>query len=202
MPDGTEVTDHLIIQVCPPTIYGPGRGPGNKRSHQVPELARCTLEQGHGIKVNAGKTIWTHVHVQDLSDVYLKLVENAASGGSLAEWPGKPAMWGADGYYFTEVGEHVWGEVSQWIATEAKNLGLLKTDEVKSISADEASKLTGFGQAIWGANSRGQAKRAREILDWKPRRPSLRDEIKATVELEAKRLELQPGHAKVAAGDA
>jgi nucleoside-diphosphate-sugar epimerase len=32
--------------VCPPTIYGEGRGPGNKRSRQVYHLAKVTLQQG------------------------------------------------------------------------------------------------------------------------------------------------------------
>lgn len=27
--------------VCPPTIYGQGRGPSNQRSHQIPDMARC-----------------------------------------------------------------------------------------------------------------------------------------------------------------
>ncbi|KAK6596093.1 hypothetical protein H4I95_10009 [Botrytis cinerea] len=32
--------------VCPPTIYGPGRGPGNQRSRQVYNLVRITLQKG------------------------------------------------------------------------------------------------------------------------------------------------------------
>lgn len=87
-----------VAIVCPPTIYGLGRGSDNKRSHQVPELARVTLEKGHGVQVGAGKTFWSNVHVHDLSDLYVKLVENAAAGESLAEWPGKPALWGPEAY--------------------------------------------------------------------------------------------------------
>lgn len=188
--------------VCPPTIYGAGRGPGNQRSHQVPELARSTLEQGHGIQVNAGKARWSTVHVHDLADVFLKLVENAAAGGSLAEWPDKPAVWGAEGYYFTENGEHVWGETAKVIAKEAKKQGFIDTDEVKSVSAEEAGKLTTWGQALWGANSRSRAKRARTVLGWKPSGPPIEEGIGSAVEYEAKQLGIKPGHAKVAAGDA
>lgn len=188
--------------VCPPTIYGPGRGPGNQRSHQVPELARSTLERGHGFKVGAGKTFWGNVHVHDLSDLYLKLVEEAAAGGETAEWSGKPAGWGAQGYYFCENGEHVWGDVSQWIATEAHKQGLIESDAVRSIDKEEANKCTPMGAALWGANSRARAKRAREVLKWTPNSPSLQDEIKNTLDVEAKKLGLKPGHAKVAAGEA
>lgn len=188
--------------VCPPTIYGPGRGPDNQRSHQLPELARCTLQKGYGIQVNAGKTLWSHVHVHDLSALYLRLVENAAAGGSLAEWPGKPALWGKEGYFFAESGEHVWGEVAGWVAGEAKRRGFIETEEVRSVTAEEAGELTPFGQGIWGANSRSRAKRARNVLDWEPKRGSLKDEVGRAVEVEARRLEVEPGHAKVAAGDA
>lgn len=188
--------------VCPPTIYGRGRGPGNKRSHQVPELCRSILERGYGFKVNAGKTLWGNVHVHDLSDLYLKLVESAAAGGSTAEWPGKPALWGAEGYYFCENGEHVWGDVSQRVATEAHKQGLIETDAVKSLSKEEADKCTPWGSALWGANSRAQAKRARVALKWQPQGPSLQDEIRSTLEVEAKDLGMKPGHAKIAAGEA
>ncbi|KAK0320802.1 hypothetical protein LTR82_008120 [Friedmanniomyces endolithicus] len=77
--------------VCPPTIYGSGRGPGNRVSHQLPELCRVTLERGHGVQVGKGLTRWGNVHVHDLSNLYLKLVEEAAAGGSSAEWEGKPS---------------------------------------------------------------------------------------------------------------
>ncbi|KAK3696893.1 hypothetical protein LTR37_017723 [Vermiconidia calcicola] len=200
---GAEHSDKIQTAiVCPPTIYGEGRGPDNKRSHQLPELTRCTLEKGHGIQVLAGKTLWSNVHVHDLSGLYLKLVENAAVGGSLAEWPGKPAVWGTEGYYFCENGEHVWGEVSGWVAAEAHKQGFIQSDEVKSVSAKEAGELTPFGFGMWGANSRSRAKRAREVLDWKPSGSPLKDEVKSAVEWESRKLGIKPGHAKVAAGDA
>jgi hypothetical protein len=43
--------------VCPPTIYGPGRGPVNKRSRQVYHLARITLELGKAPQVGRGLTV-------------------------------------------------------------------------------------------------------------------------------------------------
>lgn len=200
---GTEHADRIKTAiVCPPTIYGVSRSPGNKRSVQIPALIKGTLEKGHGVKINAGKTLWSNVHISDLSDLYLKLVENAASGGSLAEWPGKPAIWGPDAYFFAENNEHVWGDVSQKIATEAHKQGYLKSDEVKSISADEAGAIYEYGEVLYGCNSRSRASRAREALKWKPSGPSIDDEMQRAVEIEAKGLGLKPGHAAVAAGDA
>lgn len=191
-----------VAIVCPPTIYGIGRGPDNTRSHQLPELARVTMEKGYGVQVGAGKTLWSNVHVHDLSDLFLQLTENAAAGGSLAEWPGKPALWGKEAYYFSENGEHVWGRIAELVAQEAQKQGFIDTKDVKSLTPDEALALTAYGHAIWGCNSRSRAKRARELLKWKPTGASIEDEIKATVEFEARKIGAKPGHAKVAAGEA
>ena len=99
---------HTAI-VCPPTIYGVARGPVNQRGHQLYELARCTLQRKAGFQVGAGKTWWPNVHVYDMSKCYLKLALAASVGG-------RSASWGKDGYYFTENGEHVWGDISRKVA--------------------------------------------------------------------------------------
>ena len=90
------VVDKLIIEadgptlktaiVCPPTIYGVGRGPGSQRGHQVYELAKCTLEKQQGLQVGAGKTFWPNVHIYDMSKCYLELIEAAVEGGGKATW--------------------------------------------------------------------------------------------------------------------
>jgi hypothetical protein len=189
--------------VAPPTIYGIGRGPDNKRSHQLPELARLTLEKGHGIQVGSGKALWSNVHVHDLSALYLKLVENAAAGGSLAEWPDKPSLWGGEAYYFSENNvDHQWGQIGHLVAVEAKKQGLVDTETVESVTAEEAMELTIYGHVTLGGNSRSRAKRARELLGWNPSAPSIEEEVQATVEFEARKLGMRPGHSKVAAGDA
>jgi hypothetical protein len=81
--------------VCPPTIYGPGRGPDNQRSNQAYKGANCILQRKKGFMPGKGKNIWHQVHVQDLSELYLLLGEAAVSGG------GK-ATWNEQGYYLAE----------------------------------------------------------------------------------------------------
>lgn len=164
--------------VCPPTIYGRGRGPGNQRSHQVPELSRCTLQKGHGIQVGAGKTYWSNVHVHDLSDAYVALIEAAAAGG------GK-ATWGREGYYFIENGEHVWGDVSKAVATAAKKQGFIVSDSVEIHPNEEINEMCQAGTILWGANSRCRARRARELLGWSPKGKRIEDDIAETVAFEA-----------------
>ena len=181
--------------VCPPTIYGPGRGPGNQRSIQIPELARSVLGKRKGLQVGAGENLGPNVHIHDLSDCYVKLVEAAVAGG------GK-ATWGKEGYYFTENGEHIWGHISKTVAKAAHKKSLIPSDEVISISEKEADELTWWGSAIWGANSRYHAIRARKLLEWSPKNGAkeLNSDISEVISAEAKSLGLAPGHAAKVVG--
>ena len=181
--------------VCPPTIYGPGRGPGNQRSHQIPELARSILEEKKGFQVGEGENQGPHVCIHDLSDCYVKLVEAAVEGG------GK-ATWGREGYYFVENGELVWGHISKAVAKAAHKFGLVPSDQVISISENEADRLAWWGSALWGANSRYQAIRARKLLGWTPKKggKDLDSDILEVVSAEAKRLGLVSSHAAKVAG--
>jgi len=179
--------------VCPPTIYGTGRGPDNQRSIQLVELAKVTLQKKMGVQVGAGKTFWPNVHVADLSKLYLKLVEAAAAGGG-------NATWNDQGYYFAENGEHVWGVVSKLVATVAHRKGLIPTDEVISLNAEGIAQLHPFGAVIWGANSRSKAIRAKKLLGWSPKEESIEENIPEAVDGEAKALGLIEGHAAKVAG--
>lgn len=179
--------------VSPPTIYGLGRGPGNQRSHQVPELARSMLEKKKAFQVGTGENYWSNVHVHDLSDLYVRLVEAAVDNG------GK-ATWGQEGYYFAENGEHVWGQTAKSVAKAAVKLGFLASDEIVTISNEEADDMTKFGSALWGANSRCRGIRARTLLGWSPQHQDFDADIQDVVSFEAKSLGLVTGHAAKVAG--
>lgn len=190
--DGPKVKTAIV---CPPTIYGPGRGPGNQRSHQIPELVRSMLEEKKGLQVGDGENLGPNVYLHDLSDCYVKLVEAAVEGGG-------QATWGKEGYYFAENGEHIWGRISKAVAKYAHKQGFLPSDEVVSISEKEADDLTWWGSALWGANSRFHAIRARKLLGWSPSKGAkdLDADILEVVSAEAKSLGLIPAHAAKVAG--
>ena len=181
--------------VCPPTIYGPGRGPGNQRSHQIPELARSVLERKEGFQVGAGENFGPHVHIHELSDCYVKLVEAAVKGGGRATW-------GKEGYYFVENGELIWGNISRDVTKAAHKLGFISSENVVSVSETEADGLAWWGSALWGANSRFRAIRARKLLEWTPEKgeKDLSDDILEVVKAEANSLGLVLSHAAKVAG--
>lgn len=174
---------HTAI-VCPPTIYGPGRGPGNTKSVQAYLLSAAVLKRGKGFLVGKGENVWHQVHVQDLSNVYLALGDAAAAGG------GK-ATWGDEGYYLAENGPFVWGDIQRKVAEEAFAQGFIKSSDVESLDDAQTTEILSAGLYAWGSNSRGRAVRARKLFGWEPRQPKLIDMIPEIVALEAKALGLK-----------
>ncbi|KAE8393037.1 hypothetical protein BDV23DRAFT_149965 [Aspergillus alliaceus] len=169
--------------VCPPTIYGPGRGPGNQKSVQAYWLSAAVLKRKKGFLVGEGKNIWHQVHVQDLSDVYRALGDAAAVGGGSATWNDK-------GYYLAENGQFVWGDIQREVARVAYEKKLISSPDVESLSDAQVTELNQFGLYAWGSSSRGHALRARKLLGWSPNKPSLKELIPEIVDIEAKALGL------------
>jgi len=179
--------------VCPPCIYGPGRGPGNQDSVQVYKYSAATLKRGKGFIINEGANIWTESHIRDLSKIFLGLVTSAL------EPNGGKATWNEDGYYFSETGTFAWGDIGKAIAKIAHEKKLIDTNEVDTITTNDADKLLPMGSYLWGTNSRCKAQRASKLLGWKPQEKSLMDLLPEIVEGEAKKLGLIKSHAEKAA---
>ena len=174
--------------VCPPTIYGPGRGPDNQRSAQAYTGAKCILEQKRGFMSGKGRNVWHEVHVQDLSDLYLLLGEAAASGNG-------NATWNEQGYYLAENGSFAWGDILQEITKIAHKKGLIPSDECPGLESAELNSLSSHGDLMWGTNSRGVSQRGKTLLGWKPVQRGLMEELPDIVEGEAKALGLIQAHA-------
>jgi hypothetical protein len=169
--------------VCPPTIYGPGRGACNTKSIQAYLLSAAVIKRGKGFLVGKGENVWHQVHVQDLSNVYLALGEAAAEGG------GK-ATWNEEGYYFAENGSFVWGDIQRKVAEEAYAQKLISSPAVDSLDDKQTTEILSAGLYAWGSNSRGHSLRARKLFGWEPKQPKLIDLIPEIVSLEAKGLGL------------
>lgn len=166
---------------------GTGRGPGSTRGLQVYLLAKTTLEQKRAPVVGAGLSTWDNVHVHDLSDVYVLLAERAAAANDA-----DAELWGAKGYYLTENGEHAWGDVARAVAAAAAEAGYIPAPgEVQVLDKDGALGLAGLLGLTWGLNARGRARRAREVLGWRPVAPSLWEEVPGVVRAEWELLQKQ-----------
>ena len=172
--------------VCPPTIYGKGRGPVSGRGRQAYELASFILKQKYCPLIGKGLARWNNVHVYDLTRMFEGLVDKALDPSQ----KNNTEIWGAKGYFLCENGEHVWGDLSKYIGKTSFSLGYLPQEPAwKEWSLDEAVKSpAGFEAASWGWNSRGTAVRARKTFGWQPKERSLEEEVPEIIHAEAARL--------------
>lgn len=169
--------------VAPPMIYGPGRGPVNRRSFQVYELAKTILKLKKGFQVGKGDNVWHQVHIQDLSEVFHELGKAAAEKGGKATWNEK-------GYYFAENGQFRWGDVATSLTNLAYEARYLDSKDVEQAPYDVVDKYHEWGAYAWGSNSIGKAIRARELFGWTPSHPDIFTLLPSILEQEAKALGL------------
>ena len=174
--------------VCPPCIYGAGRGPDNTRSIQAYKAVEGMMKNKRGFVIGKGKNVWHEVHVQDLSELYMLLGEAAANGGS-------PATWNEQGYYLAENGPFVWGSILSALAMDAYKKGFLPELAADGVSTEEAQTFMPGCEYYVGTTSRGESLRGKKLLGWKPNQRSLMNEVPFIVDDEAKRLGLVTGHA-------
>ena len=144
------------IVLRPSLIYG--RGLGLRRdSFQVPALIQQAKASGVPRHVGRGLNIWSHVHIDDLADLYL-LALARAPGGSL---------------YYVENGE---ARMCDAVHAIRRMLGLAPDPQEWPIA--EAAKYWGPRTYVaLGSNSRVRAHKARAELGWTPTAPPLLHDI-------------------------
>jgi nucleoside-diphosphate-sugar epimerase len=145
--------------ISPSLIYGEGRGL-HRDSIQVPKLVALARKHGVPRHVGRGENLWSNVHLDDLVDLYLRVLARGAAGAS----------------YSAENGEHAMREVC---ATIGRALGM--EGRTAPLTREESIAEFGEGPATYtyGSNSRVRATRARRELGWSPRGAALLDTISA-----------------------
>lgn len=186
----SNISDSLKLAiVCPPTIYGLGSGPVKTLSQQVPGLVRATLKAGYAPIAGKGLTEWDNVHIDDVSDVFVKLVDASQDPSKRDD----PEIFGLNGYFFAAGGSHLWSDVAKWVAEEAHRQQLLPEAATKHLSVKEIQDVTGERSVpSWARNSKGVPQRASKYLGWQPRGSSLKDDIPIVVREEAKAMGKTP----------
>ena len=130
--------------VQPGIVYGYGKG--------IPAMLAVSPEAGTVPLFGTGDQRWTTVHVDDLADLYVRVLEQAPGGRTYVGVSGQnPTV--------RELGEAL-GEVAA-------------EDPAATIE-----RLGGFGEALL-LDQQASGQRARSELGWQPTRPSLVDELRA-----------------------
>lgn len=145
------------VVLCPSLIYGPGRGV-NASSIQIPWMIALANKHRVPRHIGRGENIWSHVHIDDLVDLYLLALAQAPAGA----------------FYYVENGENSMRAACQAIG---RMLGL--GERTEPMTLEEAAVEWGEGAASYtmGSNSRVRAVRGRQELGWAPHRPGLLEDI-------------------------
>ncbi|KAI8960071.1 NAD(P)-binding protein [Daldinia sp. FL1419] len=152
------------------TIYGRGTGLFNKTSTQVPLFVRAVLELKKGIVLGDGKGVWDHVHVEDLAELYLLVLERIVAKG------GEGIPYGKKGIIFSSNGRHQWLDVAQGVADAVFAEGLIPSNKLESLTLEEAAKYLLDGQAGPELVEKAVVSNSRTVpsvaksLGWKPTR--------------------------------
>ncbi|KAJ3003793.1 hypothetical protein NUW54_g5123 [Trametes sanguinea] len=145
--------------ISPPTIFGIGSGPlydsglVNKHSLQIPLLIKISLARGRGAGVvGEGKSIWNHVHIDDVANSYIVLLDAVLKNLMRSHMQGRRQ--GGPGKAFVQ-------------------LGLAKSAKLVPFTEPEAElqKYIGslfMGYLALGSNARGWAEQI-HALGWKPK---------------------------------
>ncbi|KAG5644664.1 hypothetical protein DXG03_007963 [Asterophora parasitica] len=150
-----EAGDIRSYIVMPPMIYGRGT------SVQIPALIRGALKTGQSCHYKKGLPLWNAVHVQDLTNLFLLLLDDA-----LSATPQAPS--GGEGFYFCATDNFQWKQLAQELGTRLHAHGVLPTAETRSFTDEEANAALGsWGGFAYGSNSRSKAINAYK-LGWKP----------------------------------
>lgn len=127
--------------VRPPMIWGHGG------SAQIPAVVESVRAKGAACYIGQGLNLYSHVHVDDLAEVYRLALER-----------GKPGA-----LYHAVAGETCWRSIAEAVARAAGC-------SAKSVTIDEARLIWGDfrGPLFFGVSSRSRAPRTRSELGWAP----------------------------------
>ncbi|KAF8181385.1 hypothetical protein K438DRAFT_1601561 [Mycena galopus ATCC 62051] len=149
--------------VMPPLVYGRGTGPFSRTSVQIPALIRAALKLGQAIHVGPGLSMWNGVHIQDLVDLYLLLIDDALAGNPKAST-------GLECFYFCATDTYSWKELANEIGRRLHARGAITTAEVRALLPDEEENVLGAWSGFaYGSNSRSKTGKAYTLLGWEPK---------------------------------
>ncbi|OBT77959.1 hypothetical protein VF21_04364 [Pseudogymnoascus sp. 05NY08] len=154
--------------LCPPAVYGFGRGPISKRGGKLTALMRAIILYKSAFSVENGRNHWSVVDIHNLAKAYLFLVDKALGRIGVED-----KYWDSKGYYVVETEELCWGAFARSIGERVQNRFFI--DElaiVKKLTANEVDAIYAGGSTYWGTNARCMGSRLRQ-LGWKPYRGCL-----------------------------
>lgn len=159
--------------------------------------------------MDAGKNRWSIVHVRDIGEIFLRLVEKAVKGEN-------ENLRNVDGMYLIGVEEviivplctfsalclvsiqgpsvswhdcyHSFDGIYKRVLAAAIEQRHIKNDYIEELGPDQSDALLPHGVAIYGTNAQGKGFKAKKILGWHPSKENYGNDIPMVVAEEAKSL--------------
>ncbi|KAJ7100942.1 hypothetical protein B0H15DRAFT_1018211 [Mycena belliarum] len=163
--------------VMPPLVYGRGTGPFSRTSVQVPALIRAALRLRQAVHLGAGRALWNAVHVQDLADLCLLLLDDALGGAP-------EAATGKECFYLCATDSFSWAQLAAEIGARLHARSALPTAAARALlPSEEAEVLGAWSGFAYGSNSRSRTGKAYK-LGWEPKHHTGRDGLFESIEAE------------------
>lgn len=172
-----------IAIMCPPDIYGRGTGLVKTHSALVPMFVK-EIKDLRGEKAfyyGDGTNTRSWVHIDDLTRLYLRVVEAAASGENAEKY------FNANGYYFAGTQEHSQMGLARATASILHKHGVIEDAKPVQVGLDDLDKMANFpgfpklGRYLFASNSRTRADRAGEAFGYEGEAPGLMEVLEDDV---------------------
>ncbi len=147
--DSGLIKTYLMV---PPTVFGVGLGQfaASRMSIQIPRLVYPSLMWRKSMYVGAGENGWPNVHVADLAELYLLLMNAALEDR---------APVGRAGLYYPVSEHYQWRDVAKKVGEVMHARGLI----------DDAEPVSGLHEGwFWGSNLQVETTNSK-ALGWSPR---------------------------------
>ncbi|KAH7093607.1 NAD(P)-binding protein [Paraphoma chrysanthemicola] len=181
-----EYADKINIAImCPPDIYGPGTGLGRTSSALIPLYVKQIKKLGAAFYVREGTNTRSWVHIQDLTRLYLRVVETAVSTISNPSSAGK--YFNENGYYFASTQEHTQIALARAVGAVLHKHGVIEKPEPRAIGLEEVDGMLkavlwpDLARYLFASNSRTRAERAGREWGWKGEEEGLLEAVEKDI---------------------
>jgi hypothetical protein len=162
-----------IAVMCPPDIYGKGKGLAKTHSSLIPIYIQEIKRLGGKVfYYGEGTNTRSWVHIDDLMEVYLKVIEAAVSGDAVD-------YFGDNGYHFAATQEHSHLDVANAVGRILLEQGVIEDPKPAPISLEQLdsmlnpSRYERLARYMFASNSRTRAERAERLYGYKGEAPGL-----------------------------
>ncbi|KAM0749952.1 NAD(P)-binding protein [Meredithblackwellia eburnea MCA 4105] len=147
-----KISSYIIIS---PTVYGKGTGVDNKLSLQIPAYVRYAKREGQAAYIGKGENIWGNVHVQDLSSLYLLIMNHALVSPNSTHASTTSHGW--SNLIYAGTGQHSWGPVIKTLGNLLYARGDVKQPGAVEITDDKGDMYMFGGNSFLAKSKKAEA---------------------------------------------